>query len=94
MTWKLSLQDSELRSSAIVFILLRLPSANFHPTIPVAQEPITMVHLEEVEDRDLVREQPGPYEEDDDEADYTDTGTYPIASPFPPTTAPYTLQSR
>ncbi|KAL9596393.1 MAG: hypothetical protein Q9219_005828 [cf. Caloplaca sp. 3 TL-2023] len=32
-----------------------------------------MVHLEEVEDRDLVREQPGPYEEDDDEADYTDT---------------------
>ncbi|KAL8897311.1 MAG: hypothetical protein Q9207_007276 [Kuettlingeria erythrocarpa] len=32
-----------------------------------------MVHLEEVEDRDLVREQPGPYEEDDEEADYTDT---------------------
>ncbi|KAL8718695.1 MAG: hypothetical protein Q9225_004196 [Loekoesia sp. 1 TL-2023] len=32
-----------------------------------------MVHLEEVEDRDLVREQPGPFEEDDDEADYTDT---------------------
>ncbi|KAL8993010.1 MAG: hypothetical protein Q9188_007441 [Gyalolechia gomerana] len=31
-----------------------------------------MVHLEEVVDRDLVREQPGPYE-DDDEADYTDT---------------------
>ncbi|KAI4183665.1 MAG: hypothetical protein L6R41_005275 [Letrouitia leprolyta] len=32
-----------------------------------------MVHLEEVEDQDLVRQQPGPYEEDDDEADYTDT---------------------
>ncbi|KAI4113337.1 MAG: hypothetical protein LQ345_005664 [Seirophora villosa] len=34
-----------------------------------------MVHLEEVEDPDLVREQPGPYEGDDndDEGDYTDT---------------------
>ncbi|KAL8824386.1 MAG: hypothetical protein Q9170_008178, partial [Blastenia crenularia] len=32
-----------------------------------------MVQLEEVEDRDLTREQPGPYEEDDDEANYTDT---------------------
>lgn len=37
-----------------------------------------MVHLEEVEDQDLVRQQPGPYEEDDDEADYTDTGKYPV----------------
>ena len=40
-----------------------------------------MVQLEEVEDRDLVREQPGPYEEDnDDEADYTDTGIPSIPS--------------
>ncbi|KAI4109300.1 MAG: hypothetical protein LQ339_001800 [Xanthoria mediterranea] len=31
-----------------------------------------MVQLEEVEDQDLVREQPGPYQEDEDD-DYTDT---------------------
>ncbi|KAL8967695.1 MAG: hypothetical protein Q9183_002800 [Haloplaca sp. 2 TL-2023] len=32
-----------------------------------------MVHLEEVEDQDLKQQQPGPYEGDDDEGDYTDT---------------------
>ncbi|KAL8843172.1 MAG: hypothetical protein Q9176_002125 [Flavoplaca citrina] len=31
-----------------------------------------MVQLEEVEDQDLVREQPGPYQEEEDD-DYTDT---------------------
>ncbi|KAL8661852.1 MAG: hypothetical protein Q9202_005210 [Teloschistes flavicans] len=31
-----------------------------------------MVHLEEVEDQDLARQQPGPFEEDD-EGDFTDT---------------------
>ncbi|KAL8629032.1 hypothetical protein Q9189_005235, partial [Teloschistes chrysophthalmus] len=31
-----------------------------------------MVHLEEVEDQDLARQQPGPFEEDDD-GDFTDT---------------------
>ncbi|KAL8783583.1 MAG: hypothetical protein Q9213_004512 [Squamulea squamosa] len=31
-----------------------------------------MVQLEEVEDQDLAREQPGPYQEEEDE-DYTDT---------------------
>ncbi|KAI4252050.1 MAG: hypothetical protein L6R35_007595 [Caloplaca aegaea] len=46
-----------------------------------------MVHLEEVEDRDLVREQPGPYEggdDNDDEGDYTDTdSSLSSASDFP-----------
>ena len=38
-----------------------------------------MVQLEEVEDQDLVREQPGPYQEDEDD-DYTDTGKFPPPS--------------
>ncbi|KAL8801546.1 MAG: hypothetical protein Q9182_004388 [Xanthomendoza sp. 2 TL-2023] len=41
-----------------------------------------MVQLEEVEDQDLVREQPGPYEEEEDD-DYTDTD-----DDFPSTLAP------
>lgn len=44
-----------------------------------------MVQLEEVEDQDLVREQPGPYQEDEDD-DYTDTGKFPpqLLNSFPP----------
>ncbi|KAL9034321.1 MAG: hypothetical protein Q9180_005472 [Flavoplaca navasiana] len=45
-----------------------------------------MVQLEEVEDQDLVREQPGPYQEEEDD-DYTDTGSYflpPSPSNIPP----------
>ncbi|KAL8698445.1 MAG: hypothetical protein Q9201_006570 [Fulgogasparrea decipioides] len=42
-----------------------------------------MVHLEEVEDQDLTRQQPGPLEDnDDDEADYTDTGSSLSAVPL------------
>lgn len=34
-----------------------------------------MVELEEVEDPELEAPQPGPMEDDDDSADYTDTGS-------------------
>lgn len=33
-----------------------------------------MVELEEVEDRELEAPQPGPLEDDEDSADFTDTG--------------------
>lgn len=43
-----------------------------------------MVELEEVEDAELDRPQPGPINEDDeDSADFTDTGIFPPPSPFP-----------
>ncbi|KAL8670498.1 MAG: hypothetical protein Q9168_004966 [Polycauliona sp. 1 TL-2023] len=43
-----------------------------------------MVQLEEVEDQDLVREQPGPYQEEEDD-DYTDTGLSPPSALSVPT---------
>ncbi|KAI4235228.1 MAG: hypothetical protein L6R40_006525 [Gallowayella cf. fulva] len=46
-----------------------------------------MVQLEEVEDQDLVREQPGPYEEDEDD-DYTDTDSSLSDDDLPSTLAP------
>lgn len=47
-----------------------------------------MVQLEEVEDQDLVREQPGPYQEEEDD-DYTDTGNL-----FPPPVHPISPPER
>lgn len=42
-----------------------------------------MVELEEVEDAELLRPQPGPIDEDDeDSADFTDTGTNEPSYPF------------
>ncbi|KAL8730339.1 MAG: hypothetical protein Q9166_004104 [cf. Caloplaca sp. 2 TL-2023] len=46
-----------------------------------------MVQLEEVEDQDLVREQPGPYEEEDDD-DYTDTDSSLSDDDLPSSIAP------
>ena len=43
-----------------------------------------MVQLEEVEDADLKREQPGPFDEAsfvEDDADFTDTGTHTYLHP-------------
>lgn len=46
-----------------------------------------MVQLEEVEDAELDRAQPGPVGDDYDSDDFVDTGTSTL---FPPTTAPQT----
>ncbi|KAL8878640.1 MAG: hypothetical protein Q9192_008402, partial [Flavoplaca navasiana] len=47
-------------------------SLHISPPSPLSKPTVTMVQLEEVEDQDLVREQPGPYQEEEDD-DYTDT---------------------
>lgn len=51
----------------------------------------TMVQLEEVEDPELDQQQPGPISyDDDDDADFTDTGPFPPSPPStPPTNRPH-----
>ena len=50
------------------------------PRLRASQPPSTMVQLEEVEDAELDAPQPTPYDEEDD-ADFTDTGKPALISP-------------